>query len=137
MKESKELRSYIMSRIRKTNTKPELLVRRFLFRNGFRFRINVKTLPGHPDIVLPKYNTIIMVNGCFWHAHEGCRLNRTPKSRQEYWIPKIEGNVKRDKLINKEQTNLGWKVIIVWECQLKKQNFETTLNTVIKNIKNL
>lgn len=91
-------RSYTMSLIRKTDTKPEIQVRKFLFKEGFRYRLYNKKLPGNPDIVLPKYKAIIFVNGCFWHAHEGCRLNRMPKSRIEYWVPKILGNVERDKL---------------------------------------
>jgi len=123
-----------MSNIRKTNTSPELIIRSFLFKKGLRFRIHVKKLPGNPDIVLPKYRTIVMVNGCFWHAHEGCKLNKFPKSRQEYWIPKILKNVERDKqnIITLQQE--GWEVITVWECELKKGKIETTLDRIYNEI---
>src|SRR3982751_2984727 len=87
---SQEVRSHVMSKIRKKDTKPEIIVRRFLFKNGFRFRIHVSDIIGNPDIVLPKYKTVVFVNGCFWHAHENCRYNRMPKSRPEYWGPKIK-----------------------------------------------
>lgn len=120
-------RSYIMSKIRKTNTKPEITVRRFLFNEGFRFRIHVKELVGNPDIVLPKYKKIIFVNGCFWHAHEGCRYNKPPKSRQDYWIPKIMRTVERDKRNKTELEKLGWDIITVWECELDKPKHEATL----------
>ncbi len=104
-------RSRMMAKIKKTNTKPELIVRRFLFKNGFRYRLYNKNLPGNPDIVLPKYKTIIFINGCFWHLHEGCKYNRMPKSRPDYWPIKLQGNADRDK-INKmelERINyLGW-----------------------------
>src|ERR1700734_3396284 len=93
-----EMRSHIMSKIRKTNTKPEIIVRSSLFRMGFRFRIHVKKLLGNPDIVLAKHKAIIFVNGCFWHAHDGCKHNKMPNSRQDYWIPKIMKNVERDRV---------------------------------------
>lgn len=125
-----EARSYIMSKIKKTNTKPEVIVRRFLFKNGFRFRIHLKELIGNPDIVLPKYKTIIFVNGCFWHAHEGCRHHKLPKSRQEYWIPKIMRTVERDKRNKIELKKLGWEIITIWECQLEKMKQDMTLNNL-------
>lgn len=125
---SSETRSYVMSRIRKKNTKPEIFVRSFLFRKGFRFRIHVKNLPGNPDIVLPKYNTVILINGCFWHAHRNCKLNRMPKTRQDYWIPKITKNVERDKSNNILLSELGWRVLTIWECDLTKAKRDDTLN---------
>lgn len=113
-----------MARIRKVNTKPEMVVRKALFKAGFRFRIHVKLLPGCPDIVLKKYNTVIFVNGCFWHAHEGCKLNRMPKVRTEYWVAKITGNVARDKAAHIALIAMGWRVFTVWECELSKENTE-------------
>lgn len=127
-------RSYTMSRIRKTNTKPEVLVRKFLFSKGLRYRIYVKGLKGNPDIVLPKYETLVFVNGCFWHCHEGCKYNKFPKSRQEYWVPKLKGNVERDiknKALLEEQ---GWRVLVIWECELEKSKMEGSLNKLYKNI---
>lgn len=130
---NKETRSYTMSRITKRDTKPELLVRKYLFKNGFRYRLYNRNLPGNPDIVLPKYKTIIFVNGCFWHAHTGCKLNRLPKSRLEYWIPKIMGNVARDKINAKTLKKEGWRVITIWECNLRK----TKLIRTLENLTNL
>lgn len=116
---NKEIRSYNMSQIKGKNTKPEEIVRKYLFAHGFRYRKNDKRLPGTPDIVLPKYKTVIFVNGCFWHGHEGCKYFVWPKSNPEFWKEKIKANIIRDK----EKTELlkakGWKVIIVWECELK------------------
>lgn len=117
---TKEVRSYNMSRIRSKNTKPEEIVRKYLFSRGLRFRKNDKRYPGHPDIVLPKYKTIVFVNGCFWHSHEGCKDFVVPKSNPEYWIPKLERNRLRDAANKTELENHGWNVIIVWECELKK-----------------
>jgi DNA mismatch endonuclease (patch repair protein) len=127
----KVTRSYNMSRIKGKNTKPEMLVRKFLFANGYRYRLNVKTLPGKPDIVLPKYKTVIFINGCFWHGHEGCRYFVIPKTRTEWWIEKITGTQKRDRESENQLNELGWKVIIVWECQLKPTiQKETLLNLI-------
>lgn len=120
-------RSYNMSRIKGKNTKPEMLVRKFLFANGYRYRLNVKTLPGKPDIVLPKYKTIIFINGCFWHGHEGCRYFVVPKTRSKWWINKISGTQKRDNEAENQLNELGWKVIVVWECELKPKQIENTL----------
>ncbi len=120
---SEEQRSYNMSRIRSKNTKPELAVRSMLHQLGYRFTVNGpknKTLPGKPDIVLPKYKTVIFVHGCFWHGHEGCKDFRLPKTRTEWWKSKIEGNVARDKKAQKALRALGWKVLVVWECDLGK-----------------
>ncbi len=135
MIERDEARRKMMSKIRKIDTKPELIVRSFLFNQGLRFRKNVKSLPGCPDVVLPRYRTIIMVNGCFWHAHEGCKLNRLPKSRQDYWLPKINGNVARDEENRKKLSDLGWNVITIWECELKKEVCYDNLTKLIKKIK--
>lgn len=114
---SKEVRSINMSHIRSTNSKPEEIVRKYLFAEGFRYRKNVKKLPGCPDIVLPKYKTVIFVNGCFWHKHD-CPRFVWPSSNQDYWRPKILRNVERDNQSCKELEALGWKVITVWECEL-------------------
>jgi len=108
-----------MSQIKSKDTKPELIVRKYLFANGFRYRLHVKDLPGKPDIVLPKYKTVIFVNGCFWHGHEGCIEASKPKTNSEFWENKIQKNIKRDRNNIKLIENLGWKVIIIWECELK------------------
>lgn len=122
-----------MSRIRGKDTKPELLVRKFLFAKGFRYRLHDKKLPGKPDIILPKYKTVIFVHGCFWHGHEGCKYSALPKTRTEWWLEKIEGNKKRDKANIENLKNLGWNVLIVYGCELKKEMTETTLeNLMIK-----
>lgn len=113
-------RSEIMSHICSKNTKSEIMVRKYLHRLGFRFRLHGSKLPGKPDIVLPKNKCVVFVHGCFWHAHEGCKYYRDPKSNAEYWIPKIQRNVERDKQAVRELTSMGWKVEIVWECELKK-----------------
>jgi DNA mismatch endonuclease (patch repair protein) len=125
-----------MSQIKPINTKPEVLVRKYLFSAGFRYRKYVKSLPGHPDIVLPKYKTVVFVNGCFWHMHEGCRKFVWPKSNQEYWQKKLYGNKKRDIENIKVLEQLGWKVIIVWECELRKPLAEITLKNLCNEIKN-
>lgn len=130
---SPEVRRYNMSRIRSKNTKPEEQVRKYLFAQGFRYRKNVKALPGCPDIVLPKYKTVIFVNGCFWHQHN-CPRFVWPSSNKDYWIPKIERNATRDIQNQKELKNLGWKVLVVWECQLKKAAFELTMNQLAADI---
>lgn len=123
-----------MSQIRKTNTKPEIRVRKFLFKEGFRYRLYNKKLPGNPDIVLPKYKAIIFVNGCFWHAHEGCKYNRMPKTRTEYWVPKILGNAQRDKINLQALNKLGWKTFVIWECELGKEKAEATLIKLIQKL---
>ena len=114
-----EQRSYNMSRIRGENTKPEKILRSLLHGHGFRYRIHDGRLPGRPDIVLPKYRTVILVHGCFWHRHPGCKYATTPKSRPEFWQKKFVGNVERDRkniALLKEQ---GWNPVVVWECELK------------------
>lgn len=111
-----------MSQIKGKDTKPEEQVRKYLFSQGYRYRKNVSELPGKPDIVLPKYKTCIFINGCFWHKHEGCKYFAWPKNNAEFWKKKITGNVERDLRQQKELRSLGWKVIVIWECELKKVN---------------
>lgn len=132
---SKESRSYNMSRIRSKDTKPEELVRKYLFAQGFRYRKNDTRLPGKPDIVLPKYKTVIFVNGCFWHGHEGCKYFVWPKSNPSFWRQKIESNIQRDKHNCQMLVHQGWKVIVIWECSLKKQFFNDTMANLIEEIK--
>ena len=130
-----KVRSYNMSHIRSKDTKPEILVRKFLFANGFRYRKNAKELPGCPDIVLSKYRTVIFVQGCFWHMHN-CGRFHWPTTNQEYWERKIYRTVERDK-INKEQLQaLGWKVLTVWECELKTKCIEDSMNRIILEMTN-
>ncbi len=132
---SPETRSYNMSRIHGKDTKPEELVRKYLFAQGFRYRKNYSRLPGKPDIVLPKYKTAIFINGCFWHGHEGCRYFVWPKNNSEFWKKKISGNIERD---IKDQTllsELGWRVIVIWECELKHSDTENTLDSLAKKIR--
>ena len=131
----KATRSYNMSQIRSKNTKPEETVRKFLFSSGLRYRKNDKRYPGKPDIVLPKYKTVIFVIGCFWHGHKGCKYYVTPKSNTDYWLPKIQRNILRDDENKRVLEQQGWKVIVVWECQLKGANKVETLENLIKNIK--
>lgn len=131
-----EQRSYNMSRIHSKNTKPEELVRKFLFSQGFRYRKNDARLPGKPDIVLPKYKTVIFVNGCFWHGHEGCRYFVWPKNNAEFWKEKITGNIQRDKRNYHLLEEQGWRVIEIWECELKKNTLQETLVSLVKNIRN-
>ncbi len=130
----KKTRSYNMSRIKGKNTRPEELVRKYLFSQGFRYRKNDKRLPGSPDIVLPKYKTVIFVNGCFWHGHEGCRYFVWPESNKDFWKNKIETNIARDKKKKAALESMGWKVIIIWECELKPKVREQTLNNLICKI---
>jgi DNA mismatch endonuclease (patch repair protein) len=117
---SKKKRSEVMSKIRAKDTKPEKIVRSLLHRRGFRFRLHSKNLPGKPDICLPKYHTVIFVHGCFWHNHKRCRDGKLPKSNLGYWVPKIQGNVKRDKKNKRALKYGGWRIITIWECQIKK-----------------
>lgn len=128
-------RSYNMSRIRSKDTKPELLVRKFLFANGLRFKIHDKKITGKPDILLPKYKTAIFVNGCFWHGHDNCKYFVIPKTRKDFWLNKIEGNKQRDHqnltLLKKE----GWYVLTIFECELKGEKQQQTLTTILSNIR--
>ncbi len=123
----KATRSYNMSQIKGKNTKPEIKVRKFLFSHGFRFRIHDKKLPGKPDIVLPKYRTIIFVQGCFWHGHEHCKYFKLPSTRHEWWKAKIEKNISNDKKTQETLKQLGYKIIVVWECQIKNDSFKESL----------
>lgn len=113
---TKERRSWNMSRIRGKNTAPEKRVRSILHRLGHRFRIHDRQLPGHPDIVLPKYKTVLFIHGCFWHRHEGCKNSTTPSSNKDFWIKKLEANVVRDKVHRRRLQKLGWSIVVVWEC---------------------
>lgn len=122
---SPEVRSRMMSGIRGANTKPELLVRRHLHRAGLRFRLFAKDLPGRPDVVLPKWGTVVLVHGCFWHGHKGCRYFRLPKTRTDWWKAKIEGNVARDIRAEAQLRESGWRVAVVWECALRADPDET------------
>lgn len=131
---SKETRSYNMSRIKGKDTKPEVLVRKYLFSKGLRFRKNDKRYPGHPDIVLPKYKTIIFVHGCFWHFHENCRYAVMPSSNVDFWKKKLNGNRLRDERNKKALTEMGWNVIVIWECQLKKCKRDQTLEDLYLEI---
>ena len=114
-----EQRSRNMSDIKSKNTKPEIKVRKVLHSMGYRFRLHSKDLPGSPDIVLPKYKTVIFVHGCFWHRHENCKYATTPKTRKEFWEKKFRENINRDNLNQANLSLKGWKIIIIWECQLK------------------
>jgi|TARA_B100001971_G_C17878675_1_gene376939 DNA mismatch endonuclease (patch repair protein) len=111
-----------MSAIRSKNTKPEAVVRSLLFALGYRYRLHRKDLPGKPDIVLKKHNTIIFVHGCFWHHHKNCRRANWPKSNQEYWLPKIQRNIERDKIHIRKLKKEGWEVLVIWECQIKNMD---------------
>ena len=130
---SKEVRSRNMSHIRSVNTKPEEVVRKYLFSKGFRYRKNVRSLPGTPDIVLSKYRTVVFVNGCFWHMHE-CKRFVFPSSNTDYWIPKILRNVERDGKNYQLLAADGWRVLTVWECELKMKNREERLTRLVTEI---
>lgn len=134
---TKEQRSHNMAAIHSSSTQPELSLRHALWRQGFRYLINDKHLPGRPDIVLPRYRTAIFVHGCFWHGHNGCKYYNVPKTNTEFWAAKIARNKERDQEVWRKLEAKGWSVIIVWECQLKKANFEKTINwittVIIKN----
>ena len=131
---SKEVRSVNMSHIRSINSQPEEIVRKYLFSQGFRYRKNLKKLPGCPDIVLPKYRTVVFVNGCFWHKHN-CSRFVWPSSNQDYWMPKILRNVERDRKNTEELEALEWNVITVWECELKKAARDKRLSELCREIR--
>lgn len=124
-----------MSHIRSRDTNPEVVVRRELFRRGFRFRKNMRSLPGTPDIVLPKYRTVIFVNGCFWHGHKGCRLYSIPKTNVKFWTDKIERNRERDLVNIQRLETLGWNIVTVWECQLGKAELIGTMQKIEAEIR--
>lgn len=123
-----------MSRIKSKETTIEVLVRRFLFHRGFRYRKNVRGLPGTPDIVLRKYKTVIFINGCFWHMHKNCKESVVPKTRTEFWLTKLTKNVKNDEKHYRELRQQGWKVIVIWECQLDRTNYEQTMEKLVNKI---
>ncbi len=123
-------RHYCMSRIRGKATKPELLVRHWLWSHGYRYRLNVKSVPGKPDIVLRKYRTAIFVNGCFWHGHECCSLYSVPKSNTDFWMAKVKRNRERDQQEYKALHDAGWQVVVIWECQLKKTVLDNSMRQV-------
>ena len=117
---SQEKRSQVMSQVRNRDTRPEKIIRSILHKSGFRFRIQRKDLPGKPDIVLPKYKTIIFVHGCFWHQHEGCKKALPPKSNVSFWLEKFRKNKERDRKVIRTLQESGWKVIVVWQCEIPK-----------------
>ncbi len=131
---NKVTRSYNMSRIRSENTKPEMLVRKFLHAQGFRYKLHDKKLPGKPDIVLPKYKTIIFVHGCFWHGHTNCKYFVVPKTRTKWWMNKIAANKANDEKAVKALKKNGWKVITIWECKLKTTKANSTLFFLLKKL---
>ena len=130
----KERRHLIMSAIHSSSTKPELKLRHALWQMGFRYRVNDRSLPGSPDIVLPKYRTVIFVHGCFWHGHKDCRLFTVPKTNTEFWKAKVTRNQERDQDVWRQLEAKGWSVIIVWECQLKNNVFHETVSLVKEEI---
>lgn len=130
----KVTRSYNMSRIRSTNTKPEMLVRRFLHANGFRYKIHDNKLPGKPDIVLPKYKTVILIHGCFWHGHANCKFAKFPKTNSSYWTPKIINNIAKDKKHIKSLKQDGWRIIVLWTCKLKSKTINKVFESLLKKI---
>jgi len=132
---SKERRSWNMGQIRGKDTKIEVLARKYLFSKGFRFRKNDRRYPGKPDIVLPKYHTVIFINGCFWHMHSGCKEGRVPKSNSDFWRKKLERNVLNDEKHRAELVDMGWHVITLWECELEK-DFENVMNAAIDEFVN-
>lgn len=132
----KNKRSCLMAKIKQKNTEPEIIVRHFLYSKGFRYRINLKSLPGSPDIVLPKYKTVIFVHGCFWHGHT-CKVGHLPTSNLDYWKLKIEKNIERDRKKNEELEMQGWNVIVVWQCEVKTlKNRHQRLFTLVLEIMN-
>ena len=131
----KQTRSYNMSRIKGKDTKPEMQVRRYLHAHGYRYRLHVKDLPGKPDIVLPKYKTVVFIHGCFWHGHKGCKFFKLPKTRTEWWLDKIKGNARRDNEAGIKLNVAGWRIITIWECELKPAKLENTLNTLLIKLK--
>lgn len=131
---NKKIRSYNMSQIKSKDTNPELLVRKFLFSKGLRFRLYYKNLPGKPDIVLPKHKTVIFIHGCFWHGHEDCKYFVVPKTRTEWWRKKIDNNRQLDFKNSQNLQEIGWKVLTIFECELRKNSRERTLNELINKI---
>ena len=131
---TKDKRSSVMSKIRSKNTKPEIILRKALFSKGFRYRIHDKNLPGKPDIVLPKYRTLIFVHGCFWHYHSDCKEGKVPKTNAKFWAEKLSKNIERDLKHNLALTALGWKIITFWECEIEKR-LTAVLDKLMEEIK--
>jgi len=129
-----EIRSFNMSQIKGKDTKPEIFVRKYLFAKGLRYRKHYKNLPGKPDLVFPKYKTVVFIHGCFWHMHEGCKYFVVPKTRTDWWIEKLKENKQRDITHREKIRHKGWKVIVVWECELKAERREITLERIYKRI---
>lgn len=123
-----------MANIRGDETQPEIVARKFLFSEGFRFRKNVKTLPGKPDIVLPKYKAVIFIHGCFWHGHKNCKKAQLPETRKDFWEKKINGNVERDKKNIRQLKKTGWQVIVLWQCRLGKKQSDKWQNSLIEKL---
>lgn len=134
---STQKRHSVMASIRSANTKPEILVRKYLWKQGFRYRLNNPRLPGHPDIVLRKYRTCVFVNGCFWHGHDGCKYFRMPKTNTDFWEKKIKRNKERDREEQKRLAKMGWHCITVWECELKPNVREQTLKSLAFTINHI
>lgn len=128
---SPEQRKKCMQANKSENTKPELIVRKYLFARGFHYRLHCKNLPGKPDLVLRKYSTVIFINGCFWHGHDGCQYYRLPVTNSEFWLKKIENNRARDLRDRERLIKLGWGVMVVWECQLRPKQRENTLQEIV------
>lgn len=131
---NQQTRSYNMSQIKGKNTKPEMLVRKFLFAHGYRYKLHDKKLPGKPDIVLPKYKTVIFVHGCFWHGHTNCKYYVVPKTNTDWWLNKINRNIANDAKAVKALKRDGWKIITVWECKLKPVSIQLTLDSLLKKL---
>lgn len=132
---STEKRSYVMSLVKGKNTRPEMLVRRMVHAAGFRYRLHDAKLPGKPDLVFSRKRKVIFVHGCFWHRHEGCALNRIPKSNQDFWLPKLEGNKTRDEINIRKLHAAGWETLVVWECELRQLNtLERRLRMFLTNV---
>lgn len=129
----RQTRSRMMAGIRGRDTAPEIAVRSHLHRSGFRFRLRVSALPGRPDIVLPKYRTAVFVHGCFWHRHAGCRFAYTPKTRRTFWLKKFSANVQRDRVAIKSLRNENWRVIVVWECQIRAARLDHLCAQILAN----
>ena len=131
----KKTRSYNMSRVKGKDTKPEMVVRRFLHAEGFRYRLHVKDLPGKPDLVFPKYKTVVFIHGCFWHGHEGCKYFVVPKTNTQWWQDKIEGTKQRDDKNYQKLREAGWNVIVLFECELKKEQIDQRLSSLVGELK--
>lgn len=134
---TQDQRIHLMSQVRAKNTKPEMVVRSFLHRNGFRFRLHVKSLPGTPDVVLPKYKTVVDIRGCFWHRHPGCKKTTTPSTHVDFWQRKFTDNIARDQRIEAELRRLGWHIIVIWECEVINGSFRQRIEKELLTQKEL